>query len=251
MDRREFLGKALGLTVVSAVTPGIFTCACSNALAKNTPLAFSPLTVDLSDTTKYGALQNVNGSAYVDIPGGPSSREIILNRLSETEFAAMTSVCPHKGSRVGLFDANTKHPDVMYCTSDHGSSYDLEGNLLTGPSESSLDRYKTTFDGDHTVIIEDIPAAVDDSNFTTAISNVYPNPFGGRTTVDLTLANDASVNLSLYDMSGTKQATLVDGMLTTGVQSIVYDGSGLAAGSYFLRLVSGKNSAIRLVQVVR
>ena len=250
MDRREFLGKALGLTVVTAAAPGIFTCACSSALAKNVPLAFAPITVDLNDT-KYAKLKNINGSVYVDIPGGISTRELILNRLSQTEFAVMTSVCPHKGSRVGLWDADSKHPEVMYCTSDHGSSYDLEGLLQTGPSESDLERYRATFDGDHLVIIEDLPATVDSAEFSTAINQVHPNPFSGRTTIDLSMTKDATVDLSLYDMLGNKVATIHDGTITAGEHSFVYDGSALAAGSYFLRLISAKGSAIRLVHVVR
>ena len=246
MDRREFLEKAFGLTVVSAVTPGILTCACDAMAKEFVPLAFSPITVDLTEA-KYAALLNIEGSAYVAIPG--NTRGIIVNRINEAEFAAMSSVCPHEQTRVGLYNKTT---DKMTCTSGHGSTFDIYGKKLTNPAPRSLDRYKIAYDGANTLLIEDTPADVQEEIAAKlAITSLYPNPASDKATLDVSLAEQVTVEIALFDMAGNNQATVFYGSLDIGNHSFTINTSSLASGSYFCKLTTVKGSIARRLQVAR
>jgi hypothetical protein len=63
-----------------------------------------------------------------------------------------------------------------------------------------------------------------------------PNPFNASATVRYDLPAPGHVSLSLYDLSGRLVATLVDGEQPAGRHAVELDGSGLAAGVYFIRL---------------
>ena len=245
MDRREFIGKAFGLTVVSAVTPGILTCACDAMAKEAVPLAFSPITVDLTET-KYAALLTVEGSAYVAIPGNPKG--IIVNRVSEDEFVAMTSVCPHEQSRITMYNKNT---NKMTCESGHGSTFDIYGKKLTNPTPSSLDRYKIIYDkSNQLLLIEDTPADVQDAIATKlAIKSLYPNPATDKTTLDVSLREQVTVEIALFDMAGNNCVTVFYGSLEAGDHSFTLNTGGLPSGSYFCKLTTAKGSISRRLQV--
>jgi flagellar hook assembly protein FlgD len=73
-------------------------------------------------------------------------------------------------------------------------------------------------------------------------SNV-PNPFQSRTTITFDLARSAPVSLVVYDVSGRRVRTLVDGAAELGAGAHTADWNGLddggrrvPAGLYFARL---------------
>ncbi len=70
----------------------------------------------------------------------------------------------------------------------------------------------------------------------------YPNPFSTTTTFVFQLMQAASVEFSLYDLTGRKLATLVDKTLSSGEHRIEWDktigGMALASGNYVFELVT-------------
>ncbi|HEY3296267.1 MAG TPA: S8 family serine peptidase [bacterium] len=72
-----------------------------------------------------------------------------------------------------------------------------------------------------------------------ALHGNYPNPFNPSTTISFDVATPARVTLRVYDILGQSVATLVDGPLSAGSHSAVFDGSRLASGVYLVRLQSG------------
>ncbi|NLW35631.1 MAG: T9SS type A sorting domain-containing protein, partial [Syntrophorhabdus aromaticivorans] len=62
-----------------------------------------------------------------------------------------------------------------------------------------------------------------------------PNPANPSTTIQFTLAKPGNVSLDIYSISGQRVATLVDGAMTAGTHSAVFDGSSLASGIYLYR----------------
>ena len=64
----------------------------------------------------------------------------------------------------------------------------------------------------------------------------YPNPFNPATTIRYSLPQATHVELSLYNVTGRKLATLQRGMKSAGKHSLLVDMSGYAGGVYFYRI---------------
>ena len=77
----------------------------------------------------------------------------------------------------------------------------------------------------------------------------YPNPTAGQLTTTFTLERPAEVTVSLLDLMGRPVRQLFRGQLGQGAQSVEGQVSGLPTGTYFLRLTSGAESAIRRIVV--
>ncbi|MFA7418408.1 MAG: FlgD immunoglobulin-like domain containing protein [Melioribacteraceae bacterium] len=77
-----------------------------------------------------------------------------------------------------------------------------------------------------------------------ALSQNYPNPFNPTTSIKFSVAQDAKVNLVVYDMLGQRVRTLVDGIQEAGFYTVRWDGSNdfgskVASGIYIYRLQAG------------
>ena len=70
-------------------------------------------------------------------------------------------------------------------------------------------------------------------------------------TIRFAVAQAGPVRLAAYDLLGREVAVLVDGSLPAGPQRLTWTASGLAPGTYVLRLTAGDASVSRAVVVVR
>lgn len=71
---------------------------------------------------------------------------------------------------------------------------------------------------------------------TVSLNQNYPNPFNPSTIISYTLDSSTNVKLNVYDITGRKVATLVNGRQTAGAQEVRFDASSLASGVYIYRL---------------
>jgi hypothetical protein len=85
------------------------------------------------------------------------------------------------------------------------------------------------------------------------LGSAYPNPFRGRTNLQLALARDGHVQVAVYDLVGRRVRTLVNGTLVAGTQTLAWDGRddggrAVAAGLYMVRFdTPGAQQSRRLV----
>ena len=70
----------------------------------------------------------------------------------------------------------------------------------------------------------------------------YPNPFNPTTTISYQLSAGTHVTLKVYDILGREVETLVNEVQTVGRHEVRFDGSQVAAGVYFYRLIAGNYS---------
>lgn len=131
MDRKEFLAT---LGKGAAVAAALYCVGCSaNSAAPTEPAANVDFTLDLGQSA-YQVLQSTGGSVYKD--------SIIIARVSQTEFVAVSQICTHQGSTIQYDSANKR----FHCPS-HGSNFSLDGSVINGPAGRALVKYNTSLSG--------------------------------------------------------------------------------------------------------
>ena len=69
-----------------------------------------------------------------------------------------------------------------------------------------------------------------------SLSQNYPNPFNPSTLIKYSILNNAKVKLEVYDMLGSKVATLVNETQSKGEYRVTFDASKLTSGVYVYQL---------------
>ena len=131
MDRKEFL------TLLGA---GTVTFVCSSFLESCNPLdqiTSPPTNVDFTldlNAPANSALKTIGGYIYSD--------NIIVARVADGSYVAVSSICTHQGSTV----AYQLNGNEFHCPS-HGSNFSTTGSVINGPAANSLMTYKTSLSG--------------------------------------------------------------------------------------------------------
>jgi hypothetical protein len=76
----------------------------------------------------------------------------------------------------------------------------------------------------------------------------YPNPFNPSTVIRFAIpakADRTNVKLEIFDLLGRNIYTLVDGEISKGYHSLVWDASGFASGIYYYRLKTSLGTQVR------
>ncbi len=85
-----------------------------------------------------------------------------------------------------------------------------------------------------------------------ALGQNYPNPFNPTTRITFTVDNAAYTTLKVYNVLGDEVATLYAGIAQTGTEyNVAFDGTSLANGAYFYRLVSGDRTLLKKMVMVK
>lgn len=79
----------------------------------------------------------------------------------------------------------------------------------------------------------------------------YPNPFNPSTTVEFYLPAGADVTLKVINILGQTVSTLHNGFLNAGSYKMMFNGSGLSSGVYFVSLVTGSTYLIRKILLLK
>jgi hypothetical protein len=85
-----------------------------------------------------------------------------------------------------------------------------------------------------------------------AIRAIRPNPFGRSAAIDVDLAEDGPLRVSIHNVLGQRVNTLAEGIWLAGKHSFIWEGSGdtglrVASGVYFCRMEAGKHVETRRV----
>ena len=89
-----------------------------------------------------------------------------------------------------------------------------------------------------------------------ALSQNYPNPFNPETTIRYDLPEAEMVRLFLYNLTGQRVRTLVDGERPAGTYSATWDGTDdtgrdVASGVYLCRMETEEYRAVRKLVLIR
>ena len=129
-----------------------------------------------------------------------------------------------------------------------GEFYAINYNFMSGPSVHRI--------GDNAVTsVEDYynPAKVDGFGL---VSN-FPNPFNPTTTIEFNLQESGLVKVEVYDILGSKVATLIDNQdLSAGQKRLVWNGKNdngvqMVSGAYIYKITSGKFSVSKKMMLLK
>lgn len=246
ISRRNFLEKALGVTMAAAIAPSLLKA--TDAFAGGGAEPLGSVVLDLAET-KYAKLKNVNGS-LIYTPAAPNaSRKMVITRVDASTFSVVSSVCTHRGCQVDPYDATSQR---ISCGC-HGSKFDVNGIVKQGPAGSPLKQYQNAYDsGANTLTITDAVLDVTPSNgIPLALNQNYPNPFSGKTTISFEIPSSANISLVISDINGNEVATLHNGVLGAGTHELQFNGSALPIGTYFYKLATPNGTLVKQMEIVR
>jgi hypothetical protein len=84
----------------------------------------------------------------------------------------------------------------------------------------------------------------------TALS-VWPNPGNASFVIRFELPRAGNVKVSIFDLAGRRVETLADGSLSAGIHEQIWNASGYASGSYFVRLDAGQGELTQPVMLLK
>ena len=99
------------------------------------------LIIDISQSP-HTNLNNINGTSYLG-SNVIDNQGLLLVKSSGTKIKAYSRRCTHSSYIVNAFN----NQGVAICSSGHGGSFNLNGNVTAGPPSSSLRSYATSLDG--------------------------------------------------------------------------------------------------------
>ena len=133
MDRRKFVKSSCflcGITLVGA-SPILVSCAKESTTVPQGPNV--DFTLDLTQTD----------NAVLQTPGNSlATHSVVVINLDGT-FIALSEICTHNGCSVA-FNDSSQHIECP-C---HGGTYDLQGNVISGPPPAPIKKYTVTKNGD-------------------------------------------------------------------------------------------------------
>lgn len=132
MDRKEFLITSGKIAVFTVASTCFFNCGSNSSDSINAPTNVD-FTIDLS-TQEGQPLSNVGGSVY--------KNGIVIARVSQSQFTALSQACTHQGTTVNYEPGSSR----FHCP-NHGSNFDINGNVINGPASRNLTKYNTTLNG--------------------------------------------------------------------------------------------------------
>ncbi len=81
----------------------------------------------------------------------------------------------------------------------------------------------------------------------TLLMSASPNPFNSAVNIDFQIPADGEVKLDIFDITGRKVASLIDGEVTSGSQTIRWEPADSPTGVYLVRLNAGDETTTRKV----
>ena len=163
----------------------------------------------------------------------------------EGQGSASFGLLAPDGTGVGYFSfaGETSGPKKFDFICDNGSAFDgIYCDNESGSGDTAGIWYIAQ-DSVKGVYMHDwVDAVNEESPADFTVSRNTPNPFNPTTTISFTLARAGKTTVDIYTVAGQKVDTLVNGNLSAGAHSVVWNAAAFSAGVYFYTVKSGEFS---------
>jgi nitrite reductase/ring-hydroxylating ferredoxin subunit len=143
MNRKDFI-KTCGLSCLAVTGVATLLESCTSNKYIQVPAENNLLKVAKTelqkDTDKPGKLLR-----HLLIKTDKLNFPVVLYRFSDTEYAALLLQCSHQSAELSV------NGDLLTCPA-HGSEFNNTGEVIQGPAEHALKRYRVTQDKEHIYI---------------------------------------------------------------------------------------------------
>ena len=75
--------------------------------------------------------------------------------------------------------------------------------------------------------------------------SLYPNPFNSEVTIQVKVYEKGALNIDVFNLSGQRVKTLINGTLRSGSYSFNWDSNRSPSGMYFFKLTNGETVVVR------
>lgn len=206
------------------------------------------------DSKQYGKPANTGANMIVGIP---LQAWETLPAVGD-EVAVFNASGQLVGS--GVF-ANTVMAIAVWGDNDQTSSKDglLENETFELRIYNQADKSEQTLfvnwsQGSANYVTDEIAIAGKISmieSFSTSLGQNMPNPASSVTEIEYNLGNDANVEISIFNILGSKIEVLVSKSQLAGTYKVQFDTRNLPAGTYFYKLRTDDFEAVKKMNVVR
>ena len=168
-----------------------------------------------------------------------------VSTVANTENIVIYDTDTYEGSWVGLAHSTYKNSSLIAFTFDAN-----DDNPSTSTDE---DLYAHLVYGTVPTPVEEREASLPE---TFEVFPNYPNPFNPETKVRFALPETGRVKVTVFDMTGRKVTTLVDGVREAGIHSLLWDGKDgfgkpLPSGIFVCRVKFGDRLLTRKMTLIR
>jgi hypothetical protein len=150
-------------------------------------------------------------------------------------------------------DGAPQEKQMIIESRDGGKTFTVNGETISAEAMAEIQAQhgivKDVIDVDGGQFIttqsaEEIPATFE-------LGQNYPNPFNPTTQIPFEIKEAGNVTLKVYDMTGREVKTLLDGYQSVGSHTVMFDGAGLASGTYLYKLYGNGFQFSRTMALVK
>jgi hypothetical protein len=203
----------------------------------NTQMLYFGIDLDPEVTAKFNELPP-------PAPEGSFDARFQSNRMIE-------SFTPTEEKRVPIFVSSAAYPVTLQWESK--SSEELQFKLVVGKNERDLGRSGayiiSTPAREGSIFLLSVRGHGLPLLF--SLSGCYPNPFNPMTTISYVVGEPVLTTLKVYDILGREVATLVNEVRAPGTYRAVWDAANYPSGVYTYRIVAGKFTDTRKMELIR
>jgi xylan 1,4-beta-xylosidase len=220
---------------------------------RNTSQGYVLSNIHVDDWALYAGVE-FGGNA--DYPKAPDSFAVIASSANSGGIVEVWLDSIDTGNKIAECNISSTGDweifDVFTSDMDSVSGRHDVYLKFTGDGTEELFRIqwlKFLIEGDSLASIEEPSTSQIPKNF--VLEQNYPNPFTLSTTIRFGVPKNSFLSLKVYNPLGQEVAVIAEREFSSGVHSVTFDASHLAAGMYFYRLTAGSFTDTKKLLLVK